>query len=92
MELYNEFISIAKTFNKELDTIPLLYGSLGLEKVTGLDFSPEDIDILIPLIFLEEKWGRLKKIMELQGYKMLDSHEHEFRKVILKWVLLTLRI
>ncbi|MDP4525127.1 hypothetical protein [Bacillus halotolerans] len=80
MKLYNEFISIAKTFNKELDTIPLLYGSLGLEKVTGLDFSPEDIDILIPLIFLEEKWGRLKKIMELQGYKMVDLHEHEFRK------------
>lgn len=51
MKLYNEFINIAKTFNKELDTIPLLYGSLGLEKVTGLDFSPEDIDILIPLIF-----------------------------------------
>ncbi|CAM3031856.1 hypothetical protein KL964_14660 [Bacillus spizizenii] len=41
MELYNEFIKIAKTLNKELDITPLLYGSLGLEKVTGLDFSPE---------------------------------------------------
>lgn len=51
MKLYNEFINIAKTFNKELDIIPLLYGSLGLEKVTGLDFSPEDIDLLIPLFF-----------------------------------------
>lgn len=80
MKLYSEFINIAKTLNKELDTIPLLYGSLGLEKVTGLDFSPEDIDILIPFIFLEEKWGKLKKIMELQGYKMVDLHEHEFRK------------
>ncbi|GLI88651.1 hypothetical protein ANABIO4_20030 [Bacillus subtilis] len=47
MKLYNEFINIAKTFNKELGIIPLLYGSLGLERVTGLDFSPEDIDILI---------------------------------------------
>ncbi|AMA52432.1 hypothetical protein [Bacillus inaquosorum] len=80
MKLYNEFINIAKTLNKELDIIPLLYGSLGLEKVTGLDFSPEDIDILIPLIFLEEKWEKLKKIMDLQGYKMVDLHEHEFRK------------
>lgn len=61
MKLYNEFINIAKTFNKELGIIPLLYGSLGLEKVTGLDFSPEDIDLLIPLIFLEEKWEKLKK-------------------------------
>ncbi|AUZ26544.1 hypothetical protein C1T28_08290 [Bacillus subtilis] len=84
MKLYNEFINIAKTFNKELDTIPLLYGSLGLEKVTGLDFSPEDIDILIPLIFLEGKWRRLKNIMEVQGYKMVDLHEHEFRKTNIK--------
>ncbi|MEG7354153.1 MULTISPECIES: hypothetical protein [Bacillus] len=73
-------MNIAKTLNKELDIIPLLYGSLGLEKVTGLDFSPEDIDILIPLLFLEEKWEKLKKIMELQGYKMVDLHEHEFKK------------
>ncbi|MBY4604031.1 MULTISPECIES: hypothetical protein [Bacillus] len=80
MKLYNEFINIAKTLNKELDIIPLLYGSLGLEKVTGLDFSPEDIDILIPLIFLGEKWEKLKKLMELQGYKMVNLHEHEFRK------------
>ncbi|MEY8820605.1 hypothetical protein AB7C35_15525 [Bacillus subtilis] len=80
MKLYNEFINIAKIFNKELDIIPLLYGSLGLEKVTGLGFSPEDIDILIPLIFLEEKWGKLKKVMELHGYKMVDLHEHEFKK------------
>ncbi|WP_425671577.1 hypothetical protein [Bacillus subtilis] len=80
MKLYNEFINIAKIFNKELDIIPLLYGSLGLEKVTGLDFSPEDIDLLIPLIFLEEKWEKLKKVMELHGYKMVDLHEHEFKK------------
>lgn len=60
MKLYNEFINIAKTFNKELDIIPLLYGSLGLEKVTGLDFSPEDIDLLIPLIF-RGKVGKTKK-------------------------------
>ncbi|MBR0018649.1 hypothetical protein FE205_20525, partial [Bacillus subtilis] len=80
MKLYNEFINIAKTFNKELDIIPLLYGSLGLEKVTGLDFSPEDIKLLIPLIFLEEKWEKLKKVMELHGYKMVDLHEHEFKK------------
>ncbi|AIX07532.1 MULTISPECIES: hypothetical protein [Bacillus] len=80
MKLYNEFINIAKVFNKELDIIPLLYGSLDLEKVTGLDFSPEDIDLLIPLIFLEEKWEKLKKVMELHGYKMVDLHEHEFKK------------
>ena len=51
MTLYDEFIEIAKNLNAELNIIPVLYGSLGLEKVTGVEFSPQDIDILVPLTF-----------------------------------------
>ncbi|WP_164669506.1 hypothetical protein [Virgibacillus doumboii] len=80
MILYHEFINIAKTLNKELDIVPVLYGSLGVEKVTGIDFSPQDIDILVPLTFLEEKWRFLKMVMEKLGYEFTDVHEHEFRK------------
>lgn len=40
MTLYDEFIEIAKTLNTDLDITPVLYGSLGLEKVTGVEFSP----------------------------------------------------
>lgn len=47
MTLYDEFISIAKSLNEKLDIVPVLYGSLGLEKATGVNFSPQDIDILV---------------------------------------------
>lgn len=80
MTLYDEFIYIAKTLNKELDIIPVLYGSLGLEKVTKVDFSPQDIDILIPLTFLKEKWDIFKIVIEQLGYELIDIREHEFKK------------
>ncbi len=80
MALYDEFIKIAKTMNKELNIIPVLYGSLGLEKVTGIEFSPQDIDILVPLTFLEENWELLKDVLEDIGYELIDLHEHEFQK------------
>lgn len=80
MTLNDEFINIAKSLNKELDIIPVLYGSLGLEKVTNVKFFPQDIDILVPLIFLEEKWSILKSTIEQLGYEMIDLQEHEFKK------------
>lgn len=80
MSLNDQFFNIANALNKELDIIPVLYGSLGLEKVTGVKFSPQDIDILVPLIFLEEKWTMLKSVIEQLGYEMVDLHEHEFNK------------
>jgi hypothetical protein len=80
MTLYDEFIEIAKNLNTELNIIPVLYGSLGLEKVTGVEFSPQDIDILVPLTFLEEKWEILKSLLKNLGYELIDLHEHEFKK------------
>jgi hypothetical protein len=80
MNLYNDFINFTKKLNEDIDIIPVLYGSLGLEKVTGVDFSPKDIDILVPLIFLEEKWEVLKRLLEKLEYEMIDLHEHEFKK------------
>ncbi|MGP4040957.1 hypothetical protein ACTWP4_13825 [Gracilibacillus sp. D59] len=80
MDLFDEFIEIARTMNNELDIVPVCYGSLGLEKATGLEFDPQDIDILIPLVFLNEKWDLLKKTIEGLGYELIDLHEHEFER------------
>lgn len=80
MTLYQEFIYIARHLNKSLDITPVLYGSLGLEKATGIDFQPQDIDILVPLTFLEEKWDLLKTTMENLDYELIDIDEHEFMK------------
>lgn len=78
--LYKEFLTIAKLLNQQLEIVPVLYGSLGLEKVTKLNFSPQDIDILIPLSFLEEKWQLLQDVMDQLGYTMVNFQEHEFLK------------
>jgi len=78
--LYQEFIIITKHLNNELDIIPVLYGSLGLQVVAGIDFSPQDIDILVPLEFLQNKWVKLQDTMERINYKLVDLHEHAFEK------------
>jgi DNA polymerase elongation subunit (family B) len=57
-----------------------LYGSLGLEIVTGVDFSPQDIDILVPKRFIDEDWPLLMETMEKLGYTLIDLHEHKFKK------------
>lgn len=80
LNLYREFISVSITLNQQLDIVPVLYGSLGLGKVTQMDFSPQDIDILVPLTFLEEKWEIFKDTMEQLDYTLVDLHEHEFMK------------
>lgn len=80
LDLYKEFLNISKPLNRQLAIVPVLYGSLGLEKVTQMDFSPQDIDILVPLIFLEEKWEMLKDTMEQLDYTLIDLHEHKFVK------------
>lgn len=76
--LYQEFKNVSRKLNQKLRITPILYGSLGLEKVTGLDFSPQDIDILVPLRFIKNEWQTLKETMEELDYKLVDLHEHKF--------------
>lgn len=78
--LYKEFIEIARSLNQQLDIVPVLYGSLGLGIVAKVDFTPQDIDILVPLTYLEEKWGVFQYTMEQLGYSMVNLQEHEFVK------------
>lgn len=78
--LFEEFIRIVKMLNRQLNIVPVLFGSLGLSKVAEVDFSPDDIDILIPLIYLEDDWGDLEQTMGKLGYTLVDLDEHEFNK------------
>ncbi|GAE37215.1 hypothetical protein [Halalkalibacter akibai] len=85
---FDEFIKIAKKLN-EIDIIPLLMGSVGLEVVTGQSWDAKDLDIHVPgdkrgwevqpelSIF---NWNEMKKIMNSMGYSLIDLHEHEFFK------------
>lgn len=74
------FLSVAARLNQALHILPLLYGSLGLEQRLQTDLEAEDIDILIPEVYLHEKWDPLVALMEESGYVLYDLHEHAFEK------------
>ena len=75
-----EFLYIAELLNEKLHIVPLLFGSLGLEQRLHMDLSADDIDVLIPEMFLHEKWDRVVTLMNNNGYVLYDLHEHAFEK------------
>lgn len=76
--LFENFLVVAKKLNDNFGISPLLYGSLGLEILTSQSIHPKDIDLLIPLEFIRERWVELRSELEDQGYKLIDADEHEF--------------
>lgn len=80
-EKFKFFLENALLLNKKYNISPLLYGSLGLEVLTNTNLNSDDIDILIPGIYLEENsWLEFKDFLEDNGYKLVDEHEHTFFK------------
>ena len=88
MNLFKEFQEICEKLNRE-NILPTLMGSVGLEYRSGIDWKPSDIDIHVPgdprgwdapdeLRIYD--WDKIYKIMTALGYKLIDLHEHEFKK------------
>ena len=75
---FNLFLENARLLSDKLGIVPLLYGSLGLEHLTGEDLGADDIDILVPCVFITERWQEFKAVMEKLGYVLTDAHEHTF--------------
>ena len=75
---FNLFLENAQFLLDKFDVVPLLYGSLGLEYLTGDDLIADDIDILVPRVFITERWHEFKSLLEAQGYVLFDEHEHTF--------------
>ena len=74
------FFENAKLLNDKLHIIPLMYGSLGLEYITNENLNSDDIDILIPNVFINDSWDIFKNVLEDNGYVLIDEHEHTFVK------------
>ena len=74
------FLQIAQRLNEALGITPLLFGSLGLEQRLGANLNTDDIDVLIPEEYLDEKWAMLIEVMTTLGYSLYDVHEHAFEK------------
>ena len=75
---FNLFLENARLLSDKFDIVPLLYGSLGLEYLTGDTLGADDIDILVPRVFITERWHEFKALLEAQGYILADEHEHTF--------------
>lgn len=74
------FMENADLLSQEFGIVPLMYGSLGLEYLTGENLNADDIDILIPGIFLQDRWREFREVLEDCGYILSDEREHTFRK------------
>ena len=75
---FNLFLENAQLLSDKFDIVPLLYGSLGLEYLTGDMLGVDDIDILVPSVFITKRWHEFKSFLEVQGYVLVDEHEHTF--------------
>ena len=85
---FDEFINIAKKLNN-IEIIPLLMGSVGLEVVTGKSWDAQDIDIHVPgdkrgwevpPELNIHNWNEIVNMMNLMEYSLIDLHEHVFSK------------
>ena len=75
---FNLFLENARFLSDKFGIVPLLYGSLGLEYLTGDALGADDIDILVPRVFITERWHEFKALLEAHGYVLADEHEHTF--------------
>ena len=73
---FNLFLENVRFLSNKFGIVPLLYGSLGLEYLTGDALGSDDIDILVPRAFITERWHEFKALLEAQGYVLADEHEH----------------
>ena len=75
---FNYFLENARLLSDKFGVVPLLYGSLGLEYLTRDVLGVDDIDILVPRVFITERWHEFKSLLEARGYVLTDAHEHTF--------------
>jgi len=74
------FFENAKLLGDKFGIAPLMYGSLGLEYITDKNLNADDIDILIPDVFLNSRWNEFKTVLAENGYVLTDEQEHTFQK------------
>jgi len=75
---FNLFLENARLLSDKFDIVPLLYGSLGLEYLTGGVLGADNIDILVPRVFITDRWQEFKAVLEEHRYVLIDEHEHTF--------------
>ena len=77
---FNLFLENARLLSDKFGIVLLLYGSLGLEYLTGDALGSDDIDILVPRVFITDRWQEFKAVLEEHRYVLVDEHEHTFAR------------
>lgn len=72
------FLEIAGQLNKH-GIFPILYGSLGVARLIKVN-DVEDIDIIVPDVWLTDKFAKFKKIMKGIGFEQDNDYPHEFNR------------
>ncbi|MBI4094700.1 MAG: hypothetical protein HY435_00715 [Candidatus Liptonbacteria bacterium] len=78
MEKFDIFLEVAGELNRSFAITPILYGSLGLRTLLKKRMTVNDVDILVPQKFVNNKWKDLKDSMEKLKFELKDLKEHEF--------------
>ena len=83
-EKFQAFLEIAKKLNEEFNSLPVLYGSLGLSKAIDRDLETDDIDLLIEDHIFTKELNNIRQLMASLGYKLIDADENTFCRENLK--------
>ena len=77
---FETFLQITTALNQELDSVPILYGSLGLSRSIEQDLATSDIDFLVEERVFAQSLTEIRRIMAQQGFVLADPDENEFHR------------
>lgn len=75
---YDLFLVLAKGVNEHFQISPVLFGSVGLYLQLHTEKEVDDLDLLLPQTFMDERWEELKKFMLDQGFQLVSEEKHGF--------------
>ncbi len=74
------FLEIAEKLNAEMDSTPILYGSLGLSEAINKDIKTDDIDMLVEHRIFSTQLGKIRSTMAELGFELTDPEENCFQR------------
>ena len=76
----NRFREIVTALNRQYRIVPVLYGSLGLSRLMPGEITVNDIDILVPDEYLENRWDELRDTVKALGYTLMSVTDRQFER------------
>lgn len=81
---FQVFLEVAMAINERFRIIPMLYGSLGLERRINANLKVNDVDIIVPERYLSKYWEKLYDLMIKIGFNLCDICDFTFERAGVK--------